>query len=229
MTSTAASAARAAPADRRGRPPPGRGVPGHLDLEDPVPRGRGPARAAADAGRLPALQRGRPRAAAEDPAAAARRVPAAARDQGRAGCARARRSGSASGRPRSAREEEAITLDELCDRSGCHPSSRRSSRTSGCSRRRQRGREALSRDRRGRRRDVCAADALRRRAAATCGPSGPRPGARRHCSSSSSRRRCAAATPSGARRRSVTCTQLAELASELSSLLFWRDLRDLAQ
>ena len=35
--------------------------------------------------------------------------------------------------------------------------------------------------------------------------------------------------PNGVRRRSATCNQLAELAGELSSLLFWRDLRDLAQ
>ncbi len=65
-----------------------RGVPGHLDLEDPLPRGRGPADAAADARRLPALRRGRRRAAGDDPAPPARRVPAAARDP-----RRARRSG----------------------------------------------------------------------------------------------------------------------------------------
>ena len=33
------------PHDRRRLPAPGGGVPGHLDLEDPVPRGPGPARA----------------------------------------------------------------------------------------------------------------------------------------------------------------------------------------
>ena len=80
-----------------------RGVPGHLDLEDPLPRGRGAAHAAADARRLPALRRGRRRAAADDPAAPARRVPAAARDprgarragRGRAEAAAAGRDGGA--------------------------------------------------------------------------------------------------------------------------------------
>ena len=56
------------------------GVPGHLDLEDPLPRGPEAARAAAHARRLPALLADRRRAAAHDPAPAARRVPAAAGD-----------------------------------------------------------------------------------------------------------------------------------------------------
>ena len=64
------------------RPP--RGVPGHLDLEDPLPRGRGAAEPAADTRRLPAVQRARRRAARDDPAAAAGRVPAAAGDPRRA-------------------------------------------------------------------------------------------------------------------------------------------------
>ena len=54
------------------------GVPGHLDLEDPLPRGPEAARAEAHARRLPPLLAVRRRAAAHDPAAAARRVPAAA-------------------------------------------------------------------------------------------------------------------------------------------------------
>ena len=64
--------------DRRGLQGAGAGVPRHLDLEDPLPRGPEAARAAAHARRLPALHAGRRRAAAHDPAPAARRVPAAA-------------------------------------------------------------------------------------------------------------------------------------------------------
>ena len=56
------------------------GVPGHLDLEDPLPRGPEAAHAAAHARRLPALLDRRRRPAAHDPAPAARRVPAAAGD-----------------------------------------------------------------------------------------------------------------------------------------------------
>ena len=80
MSTAEAHRAGAAADDRHGLPPPAGRVPGHLDLEDPLPRGPGAARAAADAERLPALQRGRRRAPGDDPAAAARRVPAAARD-----------------------------------------------------------------------------------------------------------------------------------------------------
>src|SRR5205823_1428069 len=60
-------------------------VLGHLDLEDPVPRGPGTPDAEADAGRLPPLRRGRRGAARDDPAPAAGRVPAAARDPRGAG------------------------------------------------------------------------------------------------------------------------------------------------
>ena len=66
------------------------GVPGHLDLQDPLPGGPEAADAAAHAGRLPALRADRRVAAAHDPAPAARRVPAAARHPPGAG-RRARR------------------------------------------------------------------------------------------------------------------------------------------
>ena len=74
------------------------GVPGHLDLEDPLPRGPEAARAAAHAGRLPAVLGQRRLAPAHDPAPAARRVPAAARDP-----PGARRGARASPRSRSRR------------------------------------------------------------------------------------------------------------------------------
>ena len=69
--------ARPSPHDRGGLQPPAGRVPRHLDLEDPLPRGPGAPGPAADAGRLPPLHRGRRRAPADDPAAPARRVPAA--------------------------------------------------------------------------------------------------------------------------------------------------------
>ena len=81
-------AAREAAPDRRGRTPAGRRLSRHLDLEDPLPRGRRADGAAPHAGRLPAVQRGRSRAPEDDPAHAARGVSAAARDQGRARRAR---------------------------------------------------------------------------------------------------------------------------------------------
>src|SRR5581483_803696 len=72
-------AAVAAPADDRRRLPPAEGgVPRHLHLEDPLPRRPGPADAEANAGGLPPVRRGGRRPAADDPAPATRRVPAAA-------------------------------------------------------------------------------------------------------------------------------------------------------
>ncbi len=56
------------------------GVRRHLDLEDPLPGGPEAARSAPHPRRLPPLQPGRRRAAARDPAHAARRVPAAQGD-----------------------------------------------------------------------------------------------------------------------------------------------------
>ena len=75
----------------------------------------------ADARRLPALQRGRRRASRDDPAAAARRVPAAAGDPRGARRAGRERSASADGRPGVGERVESIDLDELCRRSGITP------------------------------------------------------------------------------------------------------------
>ena len=77
-------------------------VPGHLDLEDPLPRGPEAAHAAAHAGRLPALHAGRRGPPAHDPAPAARRVPAAAGDPPGAGGAAAPTARCARSAPRRA-------------------------------------------------------------------------------------------------------------------------------
>ena len=58
------------------------GVPRRHDLEDPLPREPGPARPRTHAVGLPQVLRARHRAAAVDPAPAARELPAAAGDQG---------------------------------------------------------------------------------------------------------------------------------------------------
>ena len=70
------------PVDRRGARAAARGVPGRHDLQDPVPREPGSDRARAHAVGLPQVLRRRRRAAAGDPARAAREVPAAAGHQG---------------------------------------------------------------------------------------------------------------------------------------------------
>ena len=66
--------------DRRRLQDPAERVRRRLDLQDPLPRGPEAAHPAAHLGRLPPLQPVRRRTAADDPAAAARRVPAAAGD-----------------------------------------------------------------------------------------------------------------------------------------------------
>ena len=183
--------------------------------------------AEAHARRLPAVQRGGRRAAGDDPAAAARRVPAAAGDQAGARAAPARRAQAAP--PRRAR------------RAGGGARPRRALRA----RRHRRGARARARGvRAARRRASRAASgstakatptsrplrAPRRSSASTraiCAPSATPPAASGRCSSSSSPRRCAHGTraaqggprgPAGARRGS----------QELSQLLFWRELRALA-
>ena len=90
MTTARDPATRAPADDRDGVQPPAERVPGHLDLEDPLPRGSGAAEAAPDTRRIPPLRRGGRRAPAHDPAPPARRVPAAAGDPAGAGVADAR-------------------------------------------------------------------------------------------------------------------------------------------
>src|SRR5262249_49771798 len=137
--------------------------PGHLDLEDPLPRGRGTADSAADARGLPPLQRGRPRAADDDPAAAARRVPAAPRYPRRARRPRRRRAQAPPARrplrPGSGdRPRRALQARGRAARLRARPRVVRSPLATG-----KREREALSGHRRRCRGRVRAADALRRR------------------------------------------------------------------
>ena len=84
--------------DRRRVQGAGPGVPGHLDLEDPLPRGSEAAVPAAYAGRLSALHPVRHPAAADDPPPPARRVPAASGDPPGAGRRPRRARGRAVGR-----------------------------------------------------------------------------------------------------------------------------------
>ena len=229
--STAQAPERERPAaahDRRGLPAAAGGVPGHLDLEDPLPRGPGAADAAAHAGRLPALQRGGRRAAGDDPAAPAGRVPAAARDppgarvavragQGAAPPARGR------ARRRRGRARPRRALRARGDRARARAGAR-GVRPARCTS----GRDARSAIRRADA-DIAAACAKLSRYGIVRAPPAhvphrrrPRGGAAR---SSSSRPRCARATPSGGRPGIEELQTLAELAQELSQLLFWRDLR----
>ena len=165
-------------------------VPRHLDLEDPLPRGPGAARAEADTRRLPALQRGRRRAAGDDPAPPARRVPAAARDP--------RRSSRRPAQRRSGRRRRAVGLAEREERDRRRPSSASAPAITRELRARARGvrparaahrggRAALPRERR-RHRAACApARALRHRRPPPAHVPHRGRDARPRCSSSSSR------------------------------------------
>ena len=128
--------ARALPHDRGGLPAAERRVPRHLDLEDPLPRGPGAAAAAADARRLPAVQRGGRRAPATIlrlqrdeflPLRVIREELALPTAKERA----KRRRPAGAGRRRTT-----STLAELCERAGHRARAARGSwRSSGCSRR----------------------------------------------------------------------------------------------
>ena len=210
--------------DRRGLQGARAGVPGHLDLEDPLPRGPEAAAPRRTPGGYRLYCAGRRLAAAHDPAPAARRVPAAARDPpGAGGGPHARRRGAAPARPApagaadgapgrraaaahvlAARPRARCTRSRTCvEETGAEPRLVAELEEYGIVKGERARRHALlrrdrARDRaRGRR-----ARPLRRRRAATCACSGPRPSARRRCCSRSSPRRCARATRSGARRRS---------------------------
>ena len=220
---------RAPPLDDRGRvPAPEGGVPGHLDLEDPLPRGPGPARAAAHPGRLPPLQRGGRRAARDDPPPAARRVPPAPRDPPGAGRARHDEGAPPAppGRPRRprgrARPRDAVRARRDHRRAGARARGVRAARAAG------RGRERLYRETDAEIALACGRlAALRHRAAPSQGfPHGRRP--RGACSRRSSLRRCARATPSAARRASRTSRRSPSWPRSCRSCSSGATLRDLA-
>ena len=173
----------------------------------------------AHAGRLPALRRGRRRAAGDDPAAPARRVPAAARDPGGARIA-GRRQGSAAGGAPSASPAGggARASRSSASAPASRPSARASWRSSGCSSRASRTgseqstprptRTSPRRAKLSRLRDRAAAPARlphRRR---------PRGGAAR---GGASRPRCARGTPSAAQAALGELQTLARAAQELST------------
>ena len=220
------------------------GVPRHLDLQDPLPRGPEAAHAAAHAGRLPAVHAGRRRAAAHDPAPAARRVPAAAGDPPGAGgrphapTRRRRRRGDR--RRRRARGAASVsvrsaaplyTLEDVLEetrrrrRSWCA-----SWRTSASSRARSRGGvQVLRRDR--------ARDHPRRRpswratasAAATCACSAPRPTARPALLQQILAPALRSRNPERRKEAVEALENLAAVATHLKHLLLVRDLRKIAR
>ena len=150
------------------------------------------------------LQRGRRRAARDDPPAAARRVPTAPCDPAGAGLGRG---WGAQAQPPGGlgdREPE-LDLAELCERAGIDQTLARALEEYGLLSPRVEGVSAST----GRAMPTSPPPAGGSPSSGstrgTCGRSGTRPDARRACSSSSSRRRSARATPSGARRASTTC------------------------
>ena len=200
-------------------------VPGRLDLEDPVPRGPGPAAAAPHAWRVPPLLGVGRRAARDDPAPPARRVPAAAGDPRRARDAhdRARRSdgGRRSAIPavRSTRRRSAtVRASRRTSRDGSRSttSSPRGSRQASGSTGRATSRSP----------QPAAASRTTASTPATCARSERPRTAVRACSSSSSRRGFAPATPQRRRAALDDLQTLAGVAIELAQHLLVRDLRE---
>ena len=226
------------------------GVPRHLDLQDPLPRGPEAAHAAAHAGRLPAVLRGRRLAPAHDPAPAARRVPAAAGDppgaRGRAH--RGREVAQAPAQDGAAGAEAApgaalrrLTFSIAPARRDVLAGRRR--RGHGCrsaARRRARG----LRDHPGQARGGTQATTTRRSArssarspswrataspGATCASSGPLRSGSPCCCSRSSRPALRSRNPERRREAVEALENLAAVASHLKHLLLVRDLRRIAR
>ena len=220
------------------------GVPGHLDLQDPLPGGPEAAHAAAHAGRLPALLAGRRGAPAHDPAPAARRVPAAARDPPGAGGrapgdatpagARASDGAPAGAAPRRrdgrATAARCYSLEDVLEDTGAEPKLVRELEEYGVIKGEVRGGVDATTTRPSARSSARSPSwRATASAGATCACSAPRPTARRRCCSRSSPRRCARATPSGARRpsrRSRTSRPSRRTSSTCCSI---RDLRKIAR
>ena len=200
-------------------------VPGRLHLQDSLPRGPGPARAAADAERLPPLHGRRRRAARDDPAAPARRVsPAARHPPG----ARLAEPAEASAPRRRLRAPERVDLIDLCDQAGVHREFVAELEEFGLLQPRGRERPApLSGAGRRRRGGLCAAGPLRRRTAAPA----ELPDGRRARGSGSARAGGRAGAPLQEPEAPQPALEdleaLASASQELSQLLFWRAVRSL--
>ena len=229
MTTTPRDEPGRAPAhDRRRLRTAPRRVSRHLDLQDPLPRRSGPPATESHARWLPAVRRGRRRAADHDPAASARRVSATACDQG--GAARPDR-----------RPCEAPCRRSSWSRGGDrHGGALRAGRHLGGVRAATRG---LQPARTTHRRPATGSTARARptsRSRARGSPgtasthdisarSEPRQGVSRRCSSRSSPRRFAHGTPSVGRQPSRTSRALPGVAQELAQLLLTRDLKEVAE
>ena len=208
-TAPAHRAARAAADDRRRlRAAEGR-VPGHLDLEDPLPRGRGPRHAAAHARRLPALRRGGARAARDDPPAPARRVPAAEGDPRGAREADVARAAPPARARASATPRTSSTRRRSASAPASTAGSRASSRSTGCSRRASTAASAATARATPRSRRSAAGSPASASRRGTCARSARPSTARRGCSRPRSRPRSARGTRSGGSRGRATCRRSA--------------------
>ena len=220
--------------DRRRGEDPRPGVRRHLDLQDPLPRGPEAARAAPHRRWIPPLQPGRRRAAAGDPADAARRVPAAAGDPPGAGDRRLHRAAAERREPEAprrlgrragdhlhargpARARRASGEQFLRELAGLRDRRRPSAATGATSTTRPTSRSSAPRP----------SSPSSASADATCASSAPPPTARRRCSSS-----CSAPplrSRSQARRKEAVenLESLAAVCGHLKHLLLVRDLRRL--
>ena len=228
--------------DRRRLQGAGAGVPGHLDLEDPLSRGPEAARAAAHAGRLPALHAGdvarlrtilrlqrdeflplrviRQELAAGRADDEATPAPAGARRRTARGRAGAPASSALSGRG------ALYSLEDVLEETGAEPTLVAGARGV----RRHQGRAARRRDATTTRpsaRSSAPSPSWRATASAgaTCASSAPRPTARRRCCSRSSRPALRSRNPERRKEAVEALENLAAVATHLKHLLLIRDLR----
>ncbi len=206
--------------------------PVDLDLQDPLPRGPAADHAQAHRGRLPALQPARGGAPADDPAPAARRVPAPAGDPPGAGVVhdrgvqRRQPGQAAQARPAGRAGPDAplhAAGDPRHHRRHRRPAEgARGVRPGGRARRRRSTRPTARWSR------PPSSSAATGSSRATCACSAWPPSARPGCCSSCWPWACARATPSGAARRSTRWRAWPPWPSHMRHLMLISELREIA-
>ena len=205
-----------------------RRVSRHLDLEDQVPRGPGPALPAPHAGRLPAVQRGRHRAARVHPPAPAGRVPPLARHP-RGACDAALPDAAGDGRdPISGSAPRRSISSSSASAPASRASSPETSRSTGSSLRRSAAASATTRSWTWRRRSRAAASRRRACPRGISGRSARLPIARPGLLGQVAAPALSSRNPERHQQGLEDLRSLGEAAEELTQLLLWRALRRIA-